>query len=92
MVSPYIWAGFSYLIAADQSAGSSINNIAYANGFGFAFQAGFDVVFNENWTFNLDAKKLVVGSDVAINNGTIQAKGVDFDPLIFGIGVGYIIR
>jgi outer membrane protein len=92
MVSPYIGAGFSYLIAADQSAGSGINNISYSNGFGFAFQAGFDVPFNDNWTFNLDAKKLVVGSDVAINNGTIQAKGVDFDPLIFGIGVGYIIR
>jgi outer membrane protein len=92
MVMPYIGAGFSYLIAVDQSAGPGVNNIIYANGFGFAFQAGFDVPINDNWTFNLDAKKLVVGSDVAINNGTIQAKGVDFDPLIFGIGVGYIIR
>jgi len=90
-LSPYLGVGLNYLIAADESTGSSITSISYSNGFGFAFQAGADLVFDNNWSFNLDLKKLLTATDVSINGGAITAKGTDINPWIVGVGVGYTI-
>lgn len=91
MLSPYLGVGVNYIVAADESPGTSVTSVSYSNGFGFAFQAGADLVFDNNWSLNLDIKKLLSATDVSINGGAITAKGTDIDPWIFGVGVGYTV-
>ena len=88
--SPYIGAGINYTLFydADLPAGGIITDIDYDASIGFALQAGFDVMLNDNWFFNVDAKRLWLNTDVDLNGGTITAD-VDIDPWIFGAGFGF---
>ena len=85
---PYAGAGINYTFFYNEDAGTSIANIDYDDGFGYALQAGFDVGIDENWAWNFDVKKIWLQTDVTINNGAVTAD-VDLDPLIIGTGVSY---
>jgi len=87
--SPYAGAGINYVIVSDKSFGRSVNNVSYSNEFGFALQLGFDYKFADKWSFNIDAKKVFVDTDIHVNDGTIRADDTDLDPLVIGIGFGY---
>ena len=86
-VKPYLGAGINYTFfySADPGALASID---YQNGFGFATQAGIDFKIKDNWYFNVDAKKLWLNTDVAINGGAVTAD-VNLDPWVLGVGFGY---
>lgn len=84
---PYIGAGVNYTFFYNEDAGD-LDKIEYDNGFGYAFQAGFDIGLNDNWMFNVDAKKIFLNTDVSINDGAVTAE-VDLDPWVFGVGFGY---
>ena len=84
---PYVGAGLNYTIFYGEDKGAA-NSIEYDDGFGYALQAGFDVMFTENWGWNFDVKKLWLDTDVSINGGAINAN-VDIDPWIVGTGVTY---
>jgi outer membrane protein len=87
--SPYVGAGLNYTIFYNADApGGAVTSVHYDNGWGYALQAGFDVAVAENWSVNVDVKKLFIDTSVAINGGAVNAS-VDLDPWVVGLGVGY---
>ncbi|WP_289078520.1 OmpW family outer membrane protein, partial [uncultured Thalassospira sp.] len=85
--SPYIGAGINYTFFYDSKPGQ-FNSVKYDDGFGYAFQAGFDYAISGPWSLNVDVKKIYLNTDVSVNNGAVKADA-DIDPWLFGIGVGY---
>lgn len=88
--SPYVGAGVNLTLFydADLPAGGVITDIDYDTSVGFALQAGFDVMITDNMFFNVDAKKLFLGTNVDLNGGGVTAN-VDIDPWILGAGIGF---
>ncbi len=88
--SPYLGAGVNYTFFYNQGGESgAVTDVEYEDGFGFALQAGLDYQFADNWSLNFDVKKIFLETDVKVNGGAINAKDVNIDPWIFGIGIGY---
>jgi outer membrane protein len=87
---PYVGAGINLTIfySENVATGSAVTSIDYKTRFGFALQAGVDVPLgNDGWFLNADIKKLYLSTDVALNDGTINA-AVKINPWIFGLGFG----
>ncbi|AJD53892.1 outer membrane protein [Thalassospira sp. MBR-102] len=85
--SPYIGAGINYTFFYDSKPGQ-FNSVKYDDGFGYAFQAGFDYAISGPWSLNVDVKKIYLNTDVSVNGGATKADA-DLDPWLFGVGVGY---
>jgi outer membrane protein len=85
--SPYVGAGINYTFFYDSKPGQ-FNSVKYEDGFGYAFQAGFDYAISGPWSVNLDVKKIFLDTDISINNGANTSKA-HLDPWVFGVGVGY---
>ncbi|MBO9506624.1 OmpW family protein [Thalassospira sp. A3_1] len=88
--SPYVGAGLNYTMFYNEKSGAA-NSVKYDDGFGYAFQAGFDYAISGPWSLNVDVKKLFLNTTVTADlGGASPAKvDVDLDPWVFGIGVGY---
>jgi outer membrane protein len=90
---PYVGAGINYTIFYNVDAGSTVKDVEYDNAFGYAVQAGFDLMLNDKFFINVDAKKLFLKTDVTVNASNL-APGlsipaeVDINPLLIGFGVG----
>lgn len=85
--SPYVGAGINYTFFYDSKPGQ-FNSVKYDDGFGYAFQAGFDYAISGPWSLNVDVKKIFLNTDVSVDHGTVNADA-DIDPWLFGVGVGY---
>lgn len=89
-IKPYVGAGVNYTFFYGIDEGNLVEGMNYDNAFGFAIQAGADYDLNEKWFINVDFKKLFLSTDVEVNTGEgVLDVGVDIDPLIIGVGVGY---
>lgn len=87
--SPYLGVGLNYTHIFDADApGTTVKAISYSDSFGPALQAGVDIWLDEQWSFNVDVKKLWLNTDVSINTGAIKAD-VDLNPWLVGVGLGY---
>jgi outer membrane protein len=87
--SPYLGAGVNYTIFFDEKSGGA-ESIDYKNGFGLAFQAGFDYAISGPWSLNVDVKKIFLNTDVTTTvGGTTYKADADIDPWLFGVGIGY---
>lgn len=84
---PYVGAGVNYTIfygVKDEAA-----SLDYKNNVGFSMQAGFDYNINSKWFINVDAKKVLLKSDVTVKGSTPTVlSGVKVNPYILGIGIG----
>ncbi|QRM90879.1 outer membrane beta-barrel protein [Lacinutrix sp. WUR7] len=93
MVHPYVGAGVNYTLFYDENSGPVADKVEYDNAFGFAFQLGFDFDITDKWFVNLDAKYLLLNTDVTVDATTaLGAKvgaDVDINPFIAGVGIGY---
>lgn len=85
---PYVGAGINYTIFYGIDEGDVLEDIDYDNAVGFSFQAGVDYNLNDKWFLNLDFKKLLLKTDVTVNNAT-ESSEVKIDPFIVGLGLGY---
>ena len=54
---------------------------------GLALQAGVDFKIDNNWSINLDVKRLNIRSDVTVAGAVISQ--IKVDPLLVAVGVGY---
>jgi len=84
--SPYLGAGLNYtrISSVDLLNGAgSLDNSSW----GLALQAGLDYKLDQNWSLNLDVKKLQIRSDVYAGGDKISR--VKIDPWLIGVGVGY---
>ena len=54
----------------------------------FAAVVGVDYELAPNWLLNVDAKKILLRSDVSVNSGTVTARA-NLDPWVVGASVRY---
>ena len=83
---PYVGAGINYtrFSSVDLSVpGASIKN----NSWGSALQVGMDYALDQNWSLNVDLKKVYMKTDVRLAGNKIGTCKVD--PVLFGVGLGY---
>ena len=82
---PYLGAGLNYtrFSSVTLPAGFSIDKTS----FGLALQAGLDFAIDNQWSVNLDVKKVQIRTDLS-SGGTGLGK-IKVDPLLIGVGVGY---
>lgn len=89
-VSPYIGAGINYthIYDANPPRAGAVTAINYNDSVGPALQVGVDLWVSDRWTFNIDAKKIWLNTNVSINNGAIKGD-VNLNPWLLGVGFGY---
>lgn len=90
---PYVGAGINYTIFYNVDEGSTVKNVSYKNNVGYAFQVGFDLMLNEKFFINVDAKKLFLKTDVTVDASNLAPglsipADVTINPLVLGMGVG----
>lgn len=92
-IRPYVGAGINYTIFYSANEGPTVKNVKYDNAFGFATQLGIDFKLSEKYFLNLDAKYILLKTDVNVDasnlapNLSIPAK-VDINPFLLGVGFG----
>lgn len=93
---PYVGLGLNYTrfhsFHLDSAlAPGGVTGVDFDNSLGLAAQAGFDVDFRNHWVLNFDLKYVWINTDahVELLGAPYDTIGVDVNPWIFGIGVGY---
>lgn len=92
-VRPYIGVGLNYTLFYGVDEGPVADDVEYDSALGFAFQLGFDFDINDRWFLNLDAKYILLNTDVTVDAtsalGATVGADVDINPFIAGFGLGY---
>ena len=89
---PYIGAGINYTLFYNVKSGD-VAGVEYDNAIGYAAQLGFDLMLDDKFFINFDAKRLFLSTDVTIDASNL-APGlsipaeVDINPWLIGVGVG----
>ena len=87
---PYLGVGVNYTrlsgVSLEPAVVAALNPSVKKNSWGLAAQAGVDVPLSGGWLFNVDLKKVQIGTDVYANG--VKAGKFKIDPVLFGIGVG----
>ena len=89
---PYIGAGVNYTLFYNVKSGA-VADVKYDNALGYAAQVGFDLMLDDTFFINVDAKRLFLSTDVTVDAtnlvpGLVVPAEVGIDPWLFGIGVG----
>lgn len=89
-MNPYAGVGINITHFYNVNSGPVATSIDYANTVGPALQLGTDFALSNNWTLNLDVKKVFMRPKVDVYTplGTLHTR-VTIDPWIFGMGLGY---
>ena len=89
---PYIGAGVNYTLFYNVKSGA-VADVKYDNALGYAAQVGFDLMLDDKFFINFDAKRLFLSTDVTVDASNL-APGlsipaeVDINPWLIGVGVG----
>lgn len=94
----YIGAGINYTLfysydLSNDLAGLGVTDLDFDNSFGLAVDIGFNINLGENFLINADVKYIQIATDVDLMVGDAPIAdypiGVDIDPWVFGLGVGW---
>ena len=89
-IKPYIGAGINYTHFYNVNHGPVATSISYEDSFGPALQIGTDIALNDQWSINVDVKKIWIESDVVVYTQNAQlTTTAKVNPWVFGAGVGY---
>lgn len=90
-INPYVGVGVNFTHFYNVNSGPVATGIKYENSVGPALQIGTDIALNDNWSINLDVKKIYISSDVTVYTAIAPplTTKVKIDPLVVGLGVGY---
>ena len=89
---PYIGAGVNYTLFYNVKSGD-VAGVEYDNALGYAAQVGFDLMLDDTFFINFDAKRLFLSTDVTVDASNLAPglsipADVDINPWLIGVGVG----
>lgn len=88
---PYVGAGLNYThfsnVEFTPAVVTALDPSIKKNSYGLALQAGLDYEISKNMFFNVDLKKVQIGTDVRSAGAKVGTFKVD--PLLFGVGLGW---
>lgn len=82
---PYVGAGITYTRFSGESLPAGVTLDSHS--WGSAWQAGFDIPIDKNWSINFDVKKVYIRTDVYSDGASLGRLRVD--PVLYGVGIGY---
>jgi outer membrane protein len=86
---PYLGVGINFTHFSSEKTIGDLEGVDLNLGdsWGLAGQAGFDVLFNDNWFFNLDIRYIDIDTKARLDGLSIGK--VEVDPWIFGGHIGF---
>lgn len=86
---PYLGIGINYTNFFSEKTTGPLEGIDLNLGdsWGLAGQAGFDILFNDKWFFNLDVRYIDIDTKASLDGVSIGK--VEIDPWVFGGHIGY---
>ena len=86
---PYVGVGINYTNFSSEKTQGALEGVDLDLGdsWGLAGQIGFDVMFNDDWFFNLDVRYIDIDTKARLDGVSIGK--VEIDPWIFGGHIGY---
>ena len=86
---PYVGLGLNYTNFFDEKTTGPLEglDLSLGNSWGLAGQIGFDVLFNDDWFFNLDVRYIDIDTKARVAGDSIGK--VEIDPWVFGGHIGY---
>ena len=86
---PYLGVGINYTNFYSENTTGDLEGVDLNLGdsWGLAGQAGFDVLINDNWFFNLDIRYIDIDTKASLDGVSIG--NVEIDPWIFGGHIGF---
>lgn len=92
---PYAGAGINYTIIFDEeftsdNVSAGFSSLDADNSFGLSFQAGMDIMLNEQWHVNASVRWIDIDTDADfILSGDTGTVSVEIDPWVYTISLGY---
>lgn len=86
-VSPYVGAGVNYMLFYSEKDFSGFG-LKVDDGFGYALEAGVDVAIRDQWSVNVDVKKVFFDTTATDRFNGVKSK-VKLDPWVVSGGLGY---
>ncbi|HUM08877.1 MAG TPA: OmpW family outer membrane protein [Acidocella sp.] len=87
IIRPYVGVGITVAFFYGTSP-SNHDALGLRTSVGPAFDAGFDVPLQGNWTANVDVKQMFLPTAARLGHGAVHAM-TNLDPTVVGFGVGY---
>ena len=86
---PYLGIGLNYTNFFSEKTTGPLEGVDLNLGdsWGLAGQAGFDILFNDNWFFNLDVRYIDIDTKASLDGVSIGK--VEIDPWVFGGHIGF---
>jgi outer membrane protein len=86
---PYVGVGINYTNFSSEKTQGPMEgtDLDLGNSWGLAGQMGFDVMFNDNWFFNLDVRYIDIDTKAKLDGVSLGT--VEIDPWIFGGHIGF---
>ena len=86
---PYAGVGLNYTTFFSESTEGALagTNLDLDSSFGLAYQLGADIVINEKWFLNIDARYIDIESDATLDGADLGT--VEIDPWVYGIHLGF---
>lgn len=87
---PYLGVGLNatFFSSVNLPAPGGVQLSIKKQSYGLSGQVGFDYSFNQQWSLNVDVKKVQLDTTL-YGAGTLNLGKIKVDPLLVGVGVGY---
>jgi len=86
---PYIGGGLNYTVFFSEKTRGPLEgaDLDLGSSWGLAGQVGIDILINDNWFFNMDARYISIESKAKLDGASLGK--VQIDPWVFGAHVGF---
>ena len=86
---PYIGVGLNYTNFFSEKTSGPLTgtDLSLGDSWGIAGQIGFDVLFNDDWFFNLDIRYIDIDTKATLDGASLGK--VEVDPWVFGGHIGF---
>jgi outer membrane protein len=101
-LKPYVGVGVNYTIFFDEEftaipTAAGFSNLELDGSFGLSLQVGADYEFNKNWSVNVSARYIDIGTDATFDlddplSVGLSGKGsasIDVNPMVYSVMLGY---
>jgi len=88
-LQPYVGFGLNYTSFFSEKTSGPLegSDLHLGDSWGLAGQIGFDVLMNDNWFFNLDARYISIQTKARLDGASLGK--VKIDPWVYGVHIGY---
>ena len=87
---PYVGAGLNYTTFFSERTTGPLagSDLSLSSSFGWALQAGADVMFGDNFFFNVDVRKIRIRTEARLDGAVLGPK-VEIDPMVYSVMLGW---